>query len=314
MKKIIILYFICIVVLFFVPVLFVKKAFVEKNNENINVSKTNSIRLLLSETKEVKVIDLEEYLMGVLIGEMPVSYELEALKAQAVVARTYTLNKLINLSSAHENADMCDDINHCQAYKTKEYALASWDDNVENEKWNKIKKAVTETTGEIITYNGALINAFFHADSGGKTEDILNIWGHEDIPYLKSVDSIEPPFLDKVSLTYDEINKIMIEKYQDFDETLQDIEIIERNSTGRVSKIKISNIVLEGTEIRSLFNLRSTDFEVKVDETNVVFETKGYGHGIGMSQNGANYMAMQGKTYEEIIKHYYTNVNLEKLK
>ena len=207
MKKIIIIYLICIIVLFFLPVFFVKeqqseKEYLEQNNRKIKV--------LLTDTEEIIEIDLDDYIMGVIVGEMPVSYELEALKAQAIVARTYTLNKLNTDLDSHLNADMCDDINHCQAYKTKEYALSCWDDKEEQKKWAKIKKAVLDTKDEVITYDGNLINAFFHANSGGKTEDISNIWGKENIPYLKSVETIyETEIKEKVNLSYDEINKKM---------------------------------------------------------------------------------------------------------
>ena len=129
MKQIIIVYLVGIITLFFLPVLWVKPYSIPKQEV---IEKTTEIRLLQSETGEIVTIDLEEYIMGVLIGEMPVTYELEALKAQAVVARTYTLNKMINSPNSHEGADMCDNIQHCQAYKTKDYALSCWDDNKEN--------------------------------------------------------------------------------------------------------------------------------------------------------------------------------------
>ena len=170
MRKIILIYLICIIGIFFLPVILVKEYTNIKSNKEVL-----RIKLLLTENNEIVEMSLDDYIMGVLIGEMPVEYNLEALKAQAVVARTYTLNKINNSSDTHEESDMCDDINHCQAYKTKEYALSCWNDNEENEKWNKIKKAVLETSNTVITYNDELINAFFHANSGGKTEDISNI-------------------------------------------------------------------------------------------------------------------------------------------
>lgn len=341
MKKILVIYTIFIIILFFVPVLFVRKS--EKINNEFNESE-RKIRLLFSGKNEIVELSLDEYIMGVLIGEMPVSYELEALKAQAIVARTYTLNKIINSPNSHENADMCDDINHCQAYKTKEYALACWDDEEENDKWNKIKKAVLETQNEVITYNGQLINAFFHANSGGKTEDSLNIWGKENIPYLKSVDGFEEDiFADSVEISYKDFENIMKKNYSNyisrFDETVNKtedakryieelpnieqketvaenvnefIKILEKNSSGRVSKIQVSNIVMEGTVFRSLFGLRSTFIEINIGKNYIVFNTKGYGHGIGLSQDGANALAKKGLNYQEIIKHYYTSVNIEK--
>ena len=349
MKKILILYLICIIGIFFIPIMFVKQYNMtdkEQYKQNMNIPQ---IRLLLSETNEVIEMSLDDYIMGVIVGEMPVSYDIKALKAQAIVVRTYTLNKILNLPSSHENADMCDNINHCQAYKTKDYALSCWEDNEENEKWNKIKTAVLETSDMVITYKGSLINAFFHANSGGKTEDISNIWGHESIPYLISVDSDDNKLVDKVKISYVDIDRIMAEKYSNYiklaekiqlnwennDNTLSgsnigntleennklteeeylknNIKILEKNSSGRVSSLQISNIVLEGTEVRSLFGLRSTLFEVLIEKDSISFETQGYGHGIGMSQEGANNMASKGATFEDIIKHYYTGVEIEKI-
>ena len=349
MKRIIVIYIIFIIILFFMPVLMVK----EQDNKSNQLNESEiKIRLLYSEKNEIVEMSLDEYIMGVLIGEMPVSYELEALKSQAVVARTYTLNKITSSELNHENADMCDDINHCQAYKTKEYALACWDDEEENEKWNKIKKAVLDTKNEVITYNNEIINAFFHANSGGKTEDSLNIWGKENIPYLKSVEGNEDNIrIEKVTFSYDEFEKIMSEKYPNYikmffknkdsnstvktasseemllqikDDTSHEIKtytnkeeakikILEKNSSGRVDKIRISNITLLGTEVRTLFNLRSTYFEVEITNENVIFNTKGYGHGVGLSQDGANSMAKNGHSYSEIIKHYYTNVEVKNI-
>ena len=311
MKKIISIYLICIIGLFFLPVLLVKEYVIEDSKENEYPRK---ISVLLTEKNEIVNMDLEEYIMGVLVGEMPVSYEFEALKAQAVVARTYTLNKILNTVKTHEYADMCDDINHCQAYKTKEYALSCWDDKEENEKWTKIKFAVEETKNEVITYNDELVNAFFHANSGGKTEDIANIWGKENIPYLKSVNSEEIDIRqEKKVVNITDINEIMQNNYENYikiengEYSLIEnkIKILEYNSSGRVSKFQISNIILDGTEVRKLFELKSTLMEVKFENTNVIFETKGYGHGVGLSQDGANSMALNGMNYKEIIKKYY---------
>lgn len=328
MKKILIIYFISIVGLFFVPALIIKeKNVIAYNNLEITNKK---IQLLITETNEVKELYLEEYIMGVLVGEMPVSYDIEALKTQAVVARTYTLNKILNSQDAHKNADMCDDINHCQAYKTKEYALACWDDNEENEKWNKIKRAVLETQNQIITYNNKIINAFFHANSGGRTEDISNIWGHENIPYLKSVTSLENDLrIEEKTLSYQEIDEIMKLSYPQYIELTNDVQlnsknqfnlngdneqnikIIEKNSSGRVAKLHVSNIILDGTDARTLFSLGSTLFEITNNKDEVIFKTYGYGHGIGLSQDGANAMAQSGVKYKEIIKHYYNGCEIE---
>ena len=323
MKKIIIIYLICIIGLFFLPAFLITECNIEDNVVADGIDKKR-IKLQISVTGEIVELPLEDYLMGVLVGEMPISYEVEALKAQAVVARTYTLNKIKNSDEAHKNADMCDDINHCQAYKTKEYALNCWDDKEENQKWDKINRAVKETKDEVITYNGSLINAFFHANSGGITEDISNIWGRENIPYLKSVNSEEIDFREERKVfSISDINKVMKNKDSEYVEitggdeayTLIDdkIKVLEYNSSGRVNRLQISNIILEGTEVRSLFDLKSTLISIKFENNDVIFETKGYGHGIGLSQDGANAMALKGAKYKEIIKKYYTDVEIKKL-
>lgn len=269
------------------------------------------IRLLLTDTGEVIELGLDDYIKGVLIGEVPASYEDEAIKAQAIVARTYTLYKLYNSIGTHVNADMCDDVNHCQAYKSKEYAFECWDDEEEELKWNKIETAAESTSGKVIKYKGELINAFFHAHSGGMTEDVKFIWGREQIPYLKSVVSDEGyDYADKVVYTKKDFFDTLKNKYQDFDDGLTNYSIDEFTSSGRVDKMTIGNKTFLGTEIRSLFGLRSTYFSLSVDGDNMVFTTKGYGHGVGMSQEGANYMALKGSNCEEIIKHYYTDVDV----
>jgi stage II sporulation protein D len=168
MRKVGLLILCYVFVCFILPNIFINNTEFEKP---VIIDTSKPIKLLITETNEVKEIPLNEYLKGVLVGEVPATYELEALKAQAVVARTYTLYKMRYSPGAHENADMCDDFNHCQAYLSKEYAFSKWDDSDENEKWAKIERAVLETDNEIITYNGEIINAFFHANSGGKTED-----------------------------------------------------------------------------------------------------------------------------------------------
>lgn len=301
------------VTLFFLPIFLVKQEDKEIKNQKIT-----EIRLLRTETGEIETMDLDEYVMGVLIGEMPVTYEMEALKAQAVVARTYALHKMQFAAESHEKADMCDNVQHCQAYRTKDYAFASWDDAEEQERWKKVQTAVLETQDEVITYQGEVINAFFHSHSGGKTEDIVNLWGHEAIPYLKSVEGNEiEPRIETITLTKEELDQKMKEQYANYQglemENWQDfIRVLEINSSGRVAKLQIANQIVEGTEARSLFGLRSTMFTVAIDGETITFQTSGYGHGVGMSQVGANGMALQGATYREIIQHYYQNVEIEK--
>ncbi len=291
----------------------IPNCFIRKTPEIVEY--VDKIKLLLTETNEIVEMNFEDYIKGVLIGEVPASYEMEALKAQAVVARTYTLYKLKNAPNSHEGADMCNDINHCQAYLSKEYAFPVWEDAEEQDKWNKIESAVEETSGEIITYQGNIINAFFHAHSGGKTEDARYIWGQEAIPYLKSVEGNESyAFQDSKTFSKEELKKILKEKYQNYNEEINNIAIIDHTISERAYHVKIGNLTLLATDVRSLLGLRSTHFDIKIDGDNITFETIGYGHGVGMSQEGANQMALNGSTYQEIICHYYTGVELEKTK
>lgn len=272
-----------------------------------------TIKLLLTEKNEVVELQFDDYIKGVLIGEVPMTYNLEALKAQAIVARTYTLNKLKNNPNVHKDADMCDDINCCQAYKTKEYAFASWDDEEENEKWTKLEEAVSSTSKKVIIYNGHLIAAFFHANSGGKTENAKYVWGGEDVPYLQSVEGNEIDiYEDTKTFSKAEFAELIKDFVKDYDEKNYSIDIIDYTESGRVNNLKIGDVVIKATDLRKALGLRSTNFKVQKDENNnVQFNTIGYGHGVGMSQEGANQMASEGATYEEIIKHYYTGVEVE---
>lgn len=183
-----------ILIAFLIPILFTKRF---KSNETasdkveekepFDYGKYSSIRLLHSETGEVESLNLDEYLYGVVAAEMPASYELEALKAQAVVARTYTIYKIVN-GSKHENADICDNPNCCQAWISKENRFARWEKEDKDANWQKIVIAVDSTAGNYITYNGEPINALFHSNSGGMTELPVNVWGG-DYPYLVSVET-----------------------------------------------------------------------------------------------------------------------------
>ncbi|MBQ9279710.1 MAG: stage II sporulation protein D [Clostridia bacterium] len=269
-----------------------------------------TIKLLLTEKNEVIELPFEDYIKGVLIGEVPITYELEALKAQAIVARTYTLNKMKTNPNVHPNADMCDDINCCQAYKTKEYAFASWDDEEENEKWRKLETAVESTSDRVITYQGSLIAAFFHANSGGQTENAKYVWGGEDIPYLQSVAGNEGDiYQDTKSFTKAEFAELIQGAVSDYEKKDYPIEIVDYTGSGRVYHLKIGETTLKATDLRRMLGIRSTNFRVEKDENgNITFYTIGYGHGVGMSQEGANQMALEGATCEEIIKHYYLGV------
>lgn len=287
----------------------------EKNLSDTEKMHVSMIKLLLKDSNQIIELSLDDYIKGVLIGEVPITYEKEALKAQAIVARTYTLYKLKNNPSVHENADMCDDINCCQAYKTKEYAFASWDDSEEMEKWQKLESAVNETKNMIITYNGEIIEAFFHAHSGGKTENVKYVWSGVEIPYLQSVESNESyAYTDTKTFTKTEFKELIKNDIPNYDEKTSKIEILDYTGSGRVDNLKIADTNIKATKLRSLLKIKSTNFRIEEKENEIIFYTVGYGHGVGMSQEGANQMALNGKSAEEIIKHYYVGTNVEMIK
>lgn len=293
MKKI----FFCVAMVF----LTLKLTNSEVNVTNSNV-KDETIYLTRSKTGDIVEMELEDYLKGVVYAEMPSSFDIEALKAQAVAARTYIKFKLAD--SNH----ICDNPSHCQAWKENDYS----------EDFKKASKAVEETSGKTVSYMGESIQAFFHSSSGGKTESSKDVWG-KDIPYLVPVESpnedkIMSTFFSEKEVTYKEL-KSLVNKYIDENQVTTEklknkIKIISRTEGNRVNEIKIDKASLSGTAIRSILELRSTNFDIELKEKSVVFKVKGYGHGVGMSQWGAEVMARDGKNYEEILKYYYPNTEV----
>lgn len=250
---------------------------------------------------------------------MPASFEEEALKAQAIVARTYTLYKIQNSGGKHKenNADICDSASCCQAWITKEDRLSKWNEEERESNWNKIVNAVNNTQGKIITYDGKVINAFFHSNSGGKTESPVNVWGGSNYPYLQAVqtdgEDAYSQYKSEVTLSKDDFVEKIKEEHKDFeiDFAKEDcIKIKEYTEGDRVKTIQIGNLELTGVEVRNIFSLRSANFKFSIDGNNIKFDVIGYGHGVGMSQTGADSLAKQGKNCEEIIKHYYTGVEI----
>ena len=293
----------------------------QENNANSTNDEKKKIKLLHSQTGNIEELDLDEYLYGVVSSEMPANFEIEALKAQAVVARTYTIYQTMYNSSKHTDADICDNYACCQAWISKEERMAKWGQDEAEGNWNKIVEAVNSTTGKIVAYNGKPINAFFHANSGGMTESSLNIWGGIDYPYLKSVEtageSEYSQYSSQVKITKEELLNKMKEKYPDceidFSQT-DCIKIQEYTTSGRVKTIKIGNKEIAGTEARTILGLKSTNFSVVIEGEEIIFSVTGYGHGVGMSQTGADSMAKTGANYETIIKHFYTGVEIIELK
>ena len=285
------------------------------NKNTYNYSKYGTISLLHKKTGEVERVKLDEYLCNVVSAEMPATFEQEALKAQAIVARTYTIYKILN--KKHDNADICDDSTCCQAWISKDDRLAKWEENQRESNWQKICSAVNETSGKIITYENKPIDAFFHSNSGGITEVPVNVWGGTGYPYLQSVETsgenTYTQYASEVRLSQEELINKLKEKYSDISidfTNSDDIKIFEYTESTRVKTVKFGNHEISGVEARTLFGLKSTNFEISRDGNNIKFSVKGYGHGVGMSQTGADSMAKNGSKAEEIIKHFYTGVEI----
>ena len=285
------------------------------NKNTYNYSKYGTISLLHKKTGEVEQVKIDEYLCNVVSAEMPATFEQEALKAQAIVARTYTIYKILN--KKHDNADICDDSTCCQAWISKDDRLAKWEENQRESNWQKICSAVNETSGKIITYENKPIDAFFHSNSGGITEVPVNVWGGTGYPYLQSVETsgenTYTQYASEVTLSQEELINKLKEKYSDISidfTNSEDIKILEYTESTRVKTVKFGNHEISGVEARTLFGLKSTNFEISRDGNNIKFSVKGYGHGVGMSQTGADSMAKNGSRAEEIIKHFYTGVEI----
>ena len=263
----------------------------------------------------VSTLTMADYLWRVVAAEMPASFEPEALKAQAATARTYTLWKMRGEVGNHPDADICTDITCCQAYIAPEDAAANWGDSADKYT-KKITDAVAGTDGQAILYDGAPIDAVFFSSAAGRTEDAVAVWGNS-VPYLASVESPEgdevPNYRTTSTVPASEFKSKLLEKYPDADlsgEPTTWFGAVAHTASGGVDTIEVGGVAVKGTAMRSLFSLRSASFTVTADAENVAFSVTGYGHGVGMSQYGANALAKEGKTYEEILKWYYTGVTI----
>lgn len=283
-----------------------------------NYKNYGTIQLLHKKTGVVENVELDQYLCHVVSAEMPADYELEALKAQAIVARTYTIYKANN--KKHENADICDDSACCQAWVSKEDRLARWEESKRESNWQKIEQCVKETQGKIITYQNEPINAFFHANSGGTTELPVNVWGGSGFPYLQVVETAGEEgytqYASETEFSNEELIKKLKTKYEDIQIDFgnnEEIKILEYTDSNRVKTVKFGNHEISGVETRTIFGLRSANFEITKEADKIKFTVKGYGHGVGMSQTGADTMAKQGSTYEEIINHFYVGIEIKEI-
>ena len=275
MKKIVIYVFLIIGICFLIPIFFTTKFKIKKKNieeppvlldiEKYNYTDFETIKLLHNSTNEVEEVNLDEYIAQVVSAEIPVDYDIEAIKAQSVAARTYTVYRIIH-ESKHEGADICDSASCCQAWISKEDRISKWQDDGIN-KWNKIVEAVNSTVGEVVTYEGQIINAFFHSNSGGKTETPNNVWGGGDYPYLQSVETsgedAYSQYSSEVTLTKEELLNKLKTKYSDIQINFdldEEIQILEYTESGRVSKVKFGNHEISRSRSKKHFRIKSNKF------------------------------------------------------
>ncbi len=280
-----------------------------------SVDKSTPLNVMAGD--KLQQMDMETYLLGVVRAEMPASFKLEALKAQTVAARTYILHKIASGGSAnHPQADACDDISCCQAYKSQADAAADWGDSAA-EYEEKIRRAVAETDGECVLYDGAPLLAVFHSSSAGTTQDAQTVWSAQ-LPYLQSVETPEgeetvPGYRSTASFPAGELREKLLS-------ALPEAKLegapsnwftnIQQQPNGTVSSLSVGGVEVGGNRLRTILDLRSACFTISFEGDTVAFSVTGYGHGVGMSQYGANVLAGKGMSYREILTWYYTGAEV----
>ncbi|MGM9881302.1 MAG: stage II sporulation protein D [Bacilli bacterium] len=306
MKKIL---FITLFVIF-IPFFIVSFFNVDKKEEiELTYMSNTIIRVKRLSTGDIEYLPFEEYIVGVLAGEMPIYFEKEALKAQAVAARSYALKRISY--NKDNDYDVVDSILN-QVYLDNSYLKEAWGDNYITN-INKLREVVNETSLEYLDYNGEVIDALFFSTSNGYTEAASLVF-NVDLPYLKSVKSdwdskTSSAFKSTTSITLEEFyQKIGIE-YAD----KLEVNVLKRSSTNRIISIEINGNVFSGRQLYEKLGLKSTDFSLVQDGKNVIINTVGYGHGVGMSQYGAEGMAEEGYSYVEILKYYYNGTSIKKM-
>ena len=276
------------------------------------IDSARTLRVLDGDT--VTEMSFSDYLQGVLRAEMPASFQEDALRAQAVAARTYTYYKMSSGGNHGDTADICTDHSCCQAFLGKEKAADNWGKNAERYE-AKIENAVSATDGQVMLYGGAPILAVFHSSSAGETWNSGQVWA-QDLPYLQSVSSPEgegvPNYYSTVELTEAEFREKFLAARPEAD--------LSGPASGwirdpvmdgvHVESITIGGVSVSGPSVRSIFGLRSASFTAEAGDGKITFYVTGYGHGVGLSQYGANAMAEAGSTWREILEHYYTGVTI----
>ncbi|NLO89997.1 MAG: stage II sporulation protein D [Clostridia bacterium] len=320
LKKLILWVFLLIAFTAAVPLL-ILSPFSEKQTDIDDIRYGGpEIKVLHSKTKEIMTVPLEKYLVGVVAAEMPAEFPPEALKAQAVAARSYALKKMqdgLN-GEGHPGVHVCTDHNHCQAWLSEEEMKKCWGKKAP-EYIKKITQAVLGTRGIVLTYENKLIEPVYHSTSSGRTENSEDVW-QAKIPYLRSTaspwDKDSPKFRQEISMPLEEVDRKLGTSLSavpagTFSQS-SPVQILEHTHTGRAKSVEIGGRVFSARELREKLSLPSTDFTCKIKGGEIIFITRGYGHGVGMSQYGAKGMAEEGYTYQEILKHYYTGVSLSR--
>lgn len=288
----------------------------EKNGEP-NAENSDTVKVMAKADGNIMTASVTEYLVGCVASEMPATYHEEALKAQAVAAYTNLVRLRKNPDSSLGGADISDDPKKHQGYLNEEQQKEKWGDKYERYH-EKILSAVSEVAGEAVTYNSEPIVAAYCAISTGKTENASDIWGGE-LPYLVSVvssgDKLSPDYSSTVVLSTEQLRQALSGEsdIQLGDDPSAWIGNIERTEAGAVKNITIGSKTLTGANARKLFSLRSPAFSVEYSNGNFTFNVSGYGHLIGMSQYGADYMARNGSDYKTILTHYYTGTEIKKI-
>ena len=304
MKKVILITIILIILPFVIV-----QIFNQVEEKETHFEKNQIVRVKREKKNVIEKIPLENYVMGVLSGEMPTTFPMEALKAQAVAARTYVLRKIEY--AKNQEYDVVDTVAN-QVYYSNGELKERWKTEY-NEKINLIQKAVLETKGEYLTYQGQIVNAFFFSTSTGYTENCEEVF-QENLPYLRSVKSdwekdISPVFEDSKTFTIQEL----YEKLNLYSNSNFSIQVTKTTSTGRVKEIQINGKLFLASDVTKALGLRSSFFEITKNDNQIIIHTKGFGHGVGMSQYGAYGMAKNGSNYQEILKYYYQGVDIKKI-
>lgn len=282
---------------------------------------TSVVKVFREKTGKIEEVPLEEYVAGVISSEMPLSFEMEALIAQSVLARTFVVSKMITPCSKvkDKGAVICDTV-HCQVYNPANEKIESVGHS-ESKFKTKISKAIKKTEGEILAYEGNLVRyPQYFAISSGKTENGKDVFS-ADMPYLKSVVSTGEEDLPKARSTKEvslnEFAQIVNNSYPSAglssENISSNVKILNRTEGGSVNEIQLGTVTIKGTEFRKMFGINSANFELIIDNK-VTINCKGYGHGVGMSQWGANAMAKDGKKHKEILEHYFSGCSIIDIK